>query len=97
MIKRQLQAVVNRWLFREKVIIIYGARQVGKTTLAKTLLRQHGSDQNAYYNCEIPSVRRVLEQQEPGLLRREFGQYRLIVLDEAQYIPISQAVFLAYA
>ena len=87
MIQRQLQAVINRWLFRKKVIIIYGARQVGKTTLAKTLLRQHGSDQNAYYNCEIPSVRRVLEQQEPGLLRREFGQHRLIVLDEAQYIP----------
>ena len=87
MIERQLQTVINRWLFRKKVIIIYGARQVGKTTLAKTLLRQHGSDQNAYYNCEIPSVRRVLEQQEPGLLRREFGQHRLIVLDEAQYIP----------
>lgn len=87
MIQRQLQAVVDRWLFRGKIIILYGARQVGKTTLAKTLLREHGSDLNAYYNCEIPSVRQVLEQQEPELLRREFGKHRLIVLDEAQYIP----------
>jgi len=87
MIQRQLQAVVNRWLFRGKVIILYGARQVGKTTLAKVLLREHGGDANAYYNCEIPSVRQVLEQQEPELLRREFGTHRLIVLDEAQYIP----------
>jgi len=87
MIQRQLQAVVNRWLFRGKVIILYGARQVGKTTLAKVLLREHGGDANAYYNCEIPSVRQVLEQQEPELLRREFGSHRLIVLDEAQYIP----------
>lgn len=87
MIQRQLQAVIERWLFRKKVIIIYGARQVGKTTLAKTVLRQHGTDQNAYYNCEVPSVRQVLEQQEPSLLRREFGHHPLIVLDEAQYIP----------
>lgn len=87
MIQRQLQAVVDRWLFRGKIIILYGARQVGKTTLAKTLLREHGGDLNAYYNCEIPSVRQVLEQQEPELLRREFGKHRLIVLDEAQYIP----------
>jgi predicted AAA+ superfamily ATPase len=87
MIQRQLQAVVNRWLFRGKIVILYGARQVGKTTLAKVLLREHGGDLNAYYNCEIPSVRQVLEQQEPELLRREFGAHRLIVLDEAQYIP----------
>ncbi len=87
MVQRQLQAVVNRWLFRGKVIILYGARQVGKTTLAKVLLREHGGGANAYYNCEIPSVRQVLEQQEPELLRREFGTHRLIVLDEAQYIP----------
>ncbi len=87
MVQRQLQAVVNRWLFRGKIVILYGARQVGKTTLAKVLLREHGGDLNAYYNCEIPSVRQVLEQQEPELRRREFGAHRLIVLDEAQYIP----------
>ncbi len=53
MVERQLQAVLERWLFREKVLIIYGARQVGKTTLAKTLLRKYNGNLEGYYNCEI--------------------------------------------
>ena len=86
MIERKLKSVLARWLFRNKVLIIYGARQVGKTTLVKSLLAENDSP-DAYYNCEIPSVREVLTSQEPSLLRREFGNHRLIVLDEAQFVP----------
>ena len=56
MIERKLKSVLARWLFRNKVLIIYGARQVGKTTLVKSLLAENDSP-DAYYNCEIPSVR----------------------------------------
>ncbi len=86
MIERSLKATITRWLFRKKVLIIYGARQVGKTTLAKEILKENGQA-DAYFNCEIPSARQVLESKEPNLLKREFGNYRLVVLDEAQFVP----------
>ena len=35
MIKRQLQAVVNRWLFRENVIITYGKKAKAPAAFAK--------------------------------------------------------------
>lgn len=72
--------------FQEKVIIIYGARQVGKTTLAKKLLEKY-DPQGGYYNCEILSVRNSLSTTEPSLLKRYFGDKKLLVFDEAQFVP----------
>ncbi|MEQ9299065.1 MAG: ATP-binding protein [Cyclobacteriaceae bacterium] len=85
MVQRQQEATIERWLFRNKVIIIYGARQVGKTTLAKSLLKKYG-DLEGYYNCELPSIAPLLSY-EPSLLKQEFGRHKLIVLDEAQFVP----------
>ena len=84
MVQRQQQATIERWLFRNKIIIIYGARQVGKTTLAKSILKKYG-DLKGYYNCELPSIGQLLSY-EPSLLKQEFGKNKLIVLDEAQFI-----------
>ncbi len=86
MVERNLEKIISNWLFRNKILIIYGARQVGKTTLAKQFLKKHGS-LKGYYNCELPSIRSVLESKEPSILSKEFGDQKLIVLDEAQYIP----------
>lgn len=85
MIKRSIQPFIEKWLFRGKVIIIYGARQVGKTTLVKGLLDKYGVE-GGYYNCEIQSIREALEKEEPSLLKRYIGDKRLVVFDEAQYI-----------
>ncbi len=86
MIKRGLEAIVKRWLFRNKVIIIYGARQVGKTTLVKSLLAEL-EQEDGYYNCEIQSIRNVLAEEEPSVLKRFLGNKRIVVFDEAQNIP----------
>ncbi len=83
--QRLLQATLEKWLFRKKVILIYGARQVGKTTLAKSILKEYG-DLRGYYNCELPSIAQLLSE-EPSMLRQEFGEQKLIVLDEAQFVP----------
>ncbi len=84
MIQRYLQATIEKWIFRKKILLIYGARQVGKTTLAKSLLEKHGT-QHGYYNCELPSIAQLLTE-EPSILKQEFGQHKLIVLDEAQFV-----------
>jgi predicted AAA+ superfamily ATPase len=38
MIKRKLQAVIEKNLFKGKAIIVVGARQVGKSTLLQQIL-----------------------------------------------------------
>jgi len=86
MINRNIQPIIERWLFRGKVIIIYGARQVGKTTLVKTLLSKYG-EEGGYYNCEIQSIQSVLGKEEPSLLKRYLGNKKMVVFDEAQNIP----------
>lgn len=40
MLKRDLEARIEGWLFKEKIILLFGARQVGKTTLCKNLLKK---------------------------------------------------------
>lgn len=84
-IKRDIQDNIENWLFKGKVIILYGARQVGKTTLAKELLRKY-ADESAYFNCEIISVKQALEKANPVSLRNFLGKGNFFILDEAQKV-----------
>ncbi|MDP2364231.1 MAG: ATP-binding protein [Ignavibacteria bacterium] len=86
MISRLLENIVSNSLFKGKTIIIYGARQVGKTTLAQKILENY-KDQGRYLNCEILSVEQNLREAEPEKIKTFLGNYKLIVLDEAQNIP----------
>lgn len=40
MIKRYLEDIILAHLFKKKAIILYGARQVGKTTLVEALVKK---------------------------------------------------------
>lgn len=83
--KRNVQGQLEKWLFKDKVLILYGARQVGKTTLVKTLIEKY-SDKSAYFDCEIISVRQALETKDLDKLKQFVGDHKLIVLDEAQKV-----------
>lgn len=85
MIKRNIQSTIERWLFRGKIIILYGARQVGKTTIAKAILDKY-EQPDGYYNCEIQSIKNALTQEEPGLLKKYLADKKIVVFDEAQNI-----------
>jgi predicted AAA+ superfamily ATPase len=83
-IRRSLQDEIKNWMFKGKVIILYGARQVGKTTLVKKILDEH---ENAMYvNCEHYRVREVLESKNLEQIKSYLGNNKLIVFDEAQKI-----------
>jgi len=70
-----------------KVIIIYGARQTGKTTLVKKILEKYQNKHpSLYLNCEILSVQQNIKITEPKRLKDYFGKAKLIILDEAQKI-----------
>lgn len=83
---RQVRGPMESWLYRGKVLILYGARQVGKTTLSKSFLTPLG-DQGLYLNCEIQSIQSALSVREPAILKRFIGDKRLVVMDEAQHVP----------
>lgn len=85
MITRILEKKIKENLFQKKIIILYGARQVGKTTLVKKILEKFGSE-GLYLNCEILSISQNLSTPEPEKLKSFIGDYKIIVLDEAQNI-----------
>jgi uncharacterized protein len=68
-----------------KVIIIYGARRVGKTTLVKEILS--ASDlKRQYFNCDYLDVQSAFSYENAGNLENVVRNLDLIVLDEAQRI-----------
>ena len=85
MFKRTLQEEITSWLFQNKVIILYGARQVGKTTLANDLLDQYPG--SLYLNCERQLVWDLLSTRNPERIKEYLGDVKLVVFDEAQKSP----------
>ena len=85
MIQRKLEKVIESHLFKGKIIIIYGPRQVGKTTLAKKLIEKYG-DENSYINCEIIDKKLALQDQNPERLKKTLGSGKFFVFDEAQKV-----------
>jgi uncharacterized protein len=82
---RELTQCVDDRLFQGKVIVLYGARQVGKTTLAKDLLARH--PENAQYlTCDEPDVREAFTDKTLAQIRRFLGPLRFLILDEAQRV-----------
>ncbi|MCD4746302.1 MAG: ATP-binding protein [Bacteroidales bacterium] len=72
------------WLFQEKVIILYGPRQVGKTTLVNEIIKQQPDSQ--YLNCERQNVNDLLASLNLEKIMSFLGSSRLIVFDEAQKV-----------
>lgn len=85
MILRYISSQIEHWLFKEKVLVLYGPRQVGKTTLAKALLEKHGESTD-YYSCDLINVREIIERKDPKLLAEYTRGAKLFVLDEAQQV-----------
>lgn len=81
---RIIQKQIEANLFKNKVIIIYGARRVGKTTLSKSILQKY--DGSRYINCELLQNKMALETTNSDALRAFLGNDKIVVLDEAQYI-----------
>lgn len=85
-ISRIAQKHIENRLFENKAIIIYGARQTGKTTLAKKIIEKYGENAQ-YFDCELLSVRQNIEIPEADRLKSYLGKYKIVVLDEMQKVP----------
>jgi len=85
MIKRILENMIVKRLFRGKAIILYGPRQVGKTTLVTSLLEKR-KEKTLFLNGDEPDVRELLEGVTSSRLKALFGKSRIVFIDEAQRI-----------
>jgi hypothetical protein len=68
-----------------KIVVIYGARQVGKTTLAKKFLEDL-DEKVLFVDGDDITVRQYLESQSISKLRDFVGDHSLLVIDEAQHV-----------
>ncbi|HHS14206.1 MAG TPA: ATP-binding protein [bacterium] len=85
MIKRHIQSRVENALFKGKAVILYGARQVGKTTLIKEIENNYKRD-SLYLNCDEPDVRAALTDVTSTGLKQLAGGKRMVFIDEAQRV-----------
>lgn len=82
---RNIREKIKNSLFKNKIIILYGARQVGKTTLVKSIIMEHPND-SLYLNCDEIDVRQALTDKTSTELKLFIGNSRLVVIDEAQRV-----------
>ena len=68
-----------------KVVILYGARRVGKTTLVKKFLE--GENNALFVTGEDIFIQRHLSSSSIEKLSAFIGDHDLLVIDEAQHIP----------
>ena len=85
MIQRQLQEVIESRMFTGKVIILIGARQVGKSTLFKMIVDKLNKP-TLQLNCDDPEVRELLSQTNMQELKLLIGDNQVVLIDEAQRV-----------
>lgn len=84
MIRRTIAKKIIECLQANKVVLLLGARRVGKTTLVKSMIED--IPDSKYFNCELLQNKEALETTNSELLFSFLGNYRTIVFDEAQSI-----------
>jgi predicted AAA+ superfamily ATPase len=83
---RSIETDIEARLFETgKIIVLYGPRQVGKTTLAKRILARHDS-MAGYFNCEEQPVADILATNNSITMQAYFSGTKVVVLDEAQTV-----------
>jgi len=85
-IQRLLLSELQKSLLPGKVLVLYGPRQVGKTTLAKDLLAST-SLRARFVNADELLYREALASQNLKTLNEVLGDAELLVIDEAQRVP----------
>lgn len=86
MIKRQLEQIIEKHLFKNKTIVVYGARQVGKTTLVNHLIKKLKL-KYLVLNGDDADIRELFTDATSSGFKPVLADNELLVVDEAQRIP----------
>lgn len=83
--QRIAQDVLEKWLNKGKVLVITGARQVGKTTMLQNMFDD--ADQKVLWlNADETRVRTRLSELDVAALDNVVGNYKTVIIDEVQRI-----------
>ncbi|WP_310377395.1 ATP-binding protein [Flavobacterium sp.] len=83
MINRTSQLEIDSYLFKGKAILVFGARQVGKTSLIKNTIKDQSY---LWLNGDEPDTQLLLENITTDRLKALIGDHKILVIDEAQMI-----------
>lgn len=75
---------MEKYLGRQKVLMLYGSRRTGKTTIIKNISKNRNS---LLLNGEDMDVSDVLQKRTLQNYRQLIGDKSLLIIDEAQAIP----------
>lgn len=84
MFARYLENVIKEKFYKGKAVILIGARQVGKTTLIQTILKDKDF---LFLDGDDPVVRNLLNNPSYEQLKTLIAKHSIVFLDEAQRIP----------
>ncbi|MEI7583577.1 ATP-binding protein [Runella sp.] len=85
MIARALQKKLEKRLDFKKAFLIFGPRQVGKTTLAKAFAESL-QEEYTYFSGDSIVTRTLWSMSGIEALKQSFGHKKVVILDEAQMI-----------
>ena len=85
MYSREIITSIVNHLKRPEVILLFGARQTGKSTLLEMLAEKYGNMK--IINCEQPVIYDALSELNVPKIKALFDNNEIIAFDEAQTIP----------
>ncbi|KKT72548.1 MAG: AAA ATPase [Microgenomates group bacterium GW2011_GWA2_44_7] len=91
-IKRRAEDSIKSWLDTKKILLVLGARQVGKTTLLKNFFRGY---KTTYLNLDVESDKldfRRAASLDPISAIKSLSGPQIVILDEAQRLPETSRV-----
>jgi predicted AAA+ superfamily ATPase len=85
MIIRDIKTALKEKFFKGKAILLFGPRQVGKSTLVEALLKEIGTEY-LYMNGDDSDIRETLSNTTATRLKAIVGNKTIVFIDEAQRI-----------
>lgn len=83
MIERTIESQIQEKLGQKKAILLFGARQVGKTSLIKSIVK---NIPHIWFSGDEPDIQLILENATSARINQLAGDNKIIVIDEAQMI-----------
>ena len=83
-VKRQ---IIDRFQHDNRIVMLFGARQVGKTTLAGEIMRDLAGDTYLSLSGEDPRTSEVLASRDIDRIHGMVSGYEYVLIDEAQHVP----------
>lgn len=85
-IRRTIETQIEAKIGKGKIILLFGPRQSGKTTLVRMVAERSGLD-TLWLSGDEPDMRSILAGATSTRLKTLMGKKKLVIIDEAQRIP----------